>query len=149
MILKVLVPIVIGALIVVSGGTYVAMTRSDDDPQKYQRSDVLSLDFMTVNVPTDLSIKLRLIVPDTANIPSVCHYSSRLRNTVYKNVSKKSAELKRAKGANFETIKPELLQIVRNSLRPNPVVDLDYSFKTGSVLVAVPKYHAVRVGCPD
>jgi hypothetical protein len=149
MLLKVLIPVVAGALIVVSGGAYVAMTRPDVDPQKYQRSDIMSLDLMTINVPSNRSIKLSLIVPDTTNISSVCHYSSTLKNRIQKNVSKKSAELKGGKGAKFETIKQELLLMVRNVLRPNPVVDLDYSLKTGSVLEAAPKYHAVKVSCPD
>jgi len=149
MIFKLLIPVVVGALIVVSGSVYVAMTRADDDPKKYQRSDVMSLDFMTVKLPTNLSIKLSLIVPDTTNISSICHYSSTLKNTIRKNVSKKSAVLRAAKGENFGTIKQDLLKIVRNSLRPNPVVDLDYSLKTGAVLKAAPKYRAVKVSCPD
>ena len=152
--------IIIGAVLVsvlVGAGAYVVMTRPDNDMTKYQRKDVLSLNYLSSSISavddnkkrkTKLSLYLNLVVPNNADINALCRHSRAVSRVVKNSFVKNPIQLKTASGVNFSAVQPQLLKAVRKSLGSIYIVDLDIVLKNGTTQVAFPRYTAPTVGCP-
>jgi hypothetical protein len=148
----------VGAFLIVGGGAYVYLTRPDNGPTKYQRADVLNLEYLSMSVPAEagdrntpskLALKLNLILTETANVRVICRQTRVVKRAVSQSLTQHPIHISSNNKTDFDKIKPDLLKAVIKAVKSNQVVDLDYGLSAGSTLVAYPRYLATKIGCPS
>ena len=147
----------VGVFLIVGGATYVYFTRPDNSPTKYERADVLNLEYLSMSVPaktgdkktkTKLSLNLNLILTETANVSVICRKSRMVKRVVSKSLADHPIQISSNNKTDFDKIKPGLLKAVIKAIKSNQVIDLDYGLTSGTTLVAYPRYLMTKIGCP-
>ncbi len=148
----------VGLFLIIGGGAYVYLTRPDNSPTKYQRADVLNLEYLSMSVPansgdkkvrTKLSLNLNLILTETANVSVICRNSRNAKRAIASSLAKHPINVSANNKTDFDKIKPDLLKAVIKAVKSNQVIDLDYGLTSGTTLVAYPRYLMTKIGCPS